>query len=167
LIYCFDTYYKDDYANTVVIGIEKWDSPLPNFELTEITNNISGYESGAFYKRELPCLISIINKIPLDPKNDILLIDGYVILDDNGKLGLGGYLHNELDEKIPVIGVAKNNFHTLNKLKKEIFRGESKKPLYVTALGITLEKAYSRIIEMHGEFRIPTILKLVDQKSRE
>ena len=166
MIYCFDTYYKDDYANTAVIGIENWNSETPDFELTEITKNIQEYESGAFYKRELPCLLSIINKIPLDSKNDILLIDGYVVLSDEGKLGLGGYLFNELKGEIPVIGVAKNNFHTLNKLKKEILRGNSKKPLYATALGIDLEKASFHILNMHGEYRMPTILKEVDSFSR-
>lgn len=167
MIYSFDTYYKDTLANTAVVGIENWNSELPTVELTEVTKNIKEYESGAFYKRELPCLLSIINKLNLNPQEDILLIDGYVVLDDSGKLGLGGYLYNELGRKIPVIGVAKNNFHTLNKLKKEIFRGESKKPLYITAIGVTLEEAYSKIREMHGEFRTPTILKLVDQKSRD
>lgn len=167
MIYCFDTYYKDNYANTAVIGIENWDSETPDFESNEITKNIQEYESGAFYKRELPCLLSIINKLYLNPKEDILLIDGYVVLDDEGKLGLGGHLFNELKREIPVIGVAKNNFHTLNKLKKEVFRGDSKKPLYVTTLGYDLQKASDNILNMHGEFRFPTILKLVDLKSRE
>jgi len=167
MIYCFDTYYKDDYANTAVIGIENWNSETPDFELTEITKNIQEYESGSFYKRELPCLLSIINKIPLDPKNDILLIDGYVVLDDEGKLGLGGYLFNKLKGNIPVIGVAKNNFFTLNTLKKEVFRSESKKPLYITAMGMDVQKASSLVLDMHGKFRMPTILKLADQRCRE
>jgi len=166
LIYCFDTYYGDDYANTAVIGIEKWDAEFPDFELSEVTHDIEDYESGSFYKRELPCLLSIIDKLSVNYEKDILLIDGYVVLDDDGKLGLGGYLFNELNGKIPVIGAAKNNFHTLNNLKKEVFRGESKKPLYVTSLGIDLQETSDYILNMHGGFRMPTILKLVDQKSR-
>lgn len=167
MIYCFDTHYKDNYANTAVIGIENWNSEFSDFELTEVTHNINDYESGAFYKRELPCLLSIIKKINLDYTKDILVIDGYVVLDDKGKLGLGGHLFNELKGEIPVIGVAKNNFHTLNKLKKEVFRGKSKKPLYITALGIDLNQATKHILNMYGEFRIPIILKVVDQKSRQ
>lgn len=119
MIYCFDTYYKDYYANTAVVGINDWNDATPSFELTEITNDIQEYESGAFYKRELPCLLSIIDKIPLNPDKDIVVIDGYVFLSDDGKLGLGGYLYKELDKKTPVIGVAKNNFHNINKLKKK------------------------------------------------
>lgn len=167
MIYCFDTFYGDGYAKTAVIGIEDWASSQPIFEDKDLINGVSDYESGAFYKRELPCLLSIINKINLDPLKDILVIDGYVVLSDEGKLGLGGYLFNELECKIPVIGIAKNNFISLNKLKKQIHRGESKKPLFVTALGYDLQKASEKIIAMHGEFRIPTILKLADQKCRE
>lgn len=167
MIYCFDTYYGDDYAKTAVVGIEKWDSSEPCFELSDIIHEVNEYESGAFYKRELPCLLSIINKINLNPTKDILIIDGYVNLSDEGKPGLGGYLFNELSGKVPVIGVAKNDFTSLHNLKKTICRGNSKKPLFVTALGYDLQKASEKISSMHGEFRIPTILKLVDQKCRE
>lgn len=150
-----------------MVGIHDWNDATPSFELTEITTDIQEYESGAFYKRELPCLLSIIEKIPLNPDKDILVIDGYVFLSDDEKLGLGGYLYKELDKKTPVIGVAKNNFHNVNKLKKEIYRGDSKKPLYITATGIELQKATQHILHMNGNFRIPTILKYVDSLGRE
>ena len=167
MIYCFDTFYGEGYAKTAVVGIEKWDSSEPDFELSDTIQEVNEYESGAFYKRELPCLLSIIDKLPpINPDKDILVIDGYVVLSDDKKLGLGGYLFNELKDKTPVIGVAKNNFFTLNKLKKEVFRGESKKPLYVTAMGIDLQDASSLIFNMHGKFRIPTILKYVDTLGR-
>ncbi len=166
MIYCFDTYYHTDYANTAVVGIEDWSACEPSFELSDTIYNVKEYESGAFYKRELPCLLSIINKINLNPSKDILVIDGYVVLSDGGKLGLGGHLYHELNRKIPVIGVAKNNFFQLNNLKKEIYRGQSKKPLFITSLGYDLQKASERIMTMHGNFRIPTLLKLVDQRCR-
>ncbi len=167
MIYCFDTFYGQSYAKTAVVGIENWDSSEPDFELSDTIYEVNEYENGSFYKRELPCLLSIINKLPISPDKDILVIDGYVTLSDERKLGLGGYLFKELKGKTPVIGVAKNNFFTLNKLKKEVFRGESKKPLYVTAMGIDLQEASSLIFNMHGEFRIPAILKLADQRCRE
>ncbi len=166
MIYCFDTFYHEDFANTAVVGIENWGDASPSFELTDIVTEINDYESGAFYKRELPCLLSIINKIPLDPQHDILLIDGYVVLSDEGKLGLGGYLFNALDGKLPVIGVAKNDFVGLEKLKKVVHRGGSKKALFVTSMGFDVQKASELVISMHGEFRLPTMLKLVDQQCR-
>lgn len=166
MIYCFDTYYKDDSANTAVIGIKNWSSSVPDIEINHISNEVNEYESGAFYKRELPCILATLEKIDLNPEEDILLIDGFVQLSDSGKLGLGGYLYQALDEKLPVIGVAKSDFISLQNLKRAVYRGVSKKPLYVTTLGIDLEEASQCILEMHGENRMPTILKLVDYNSR-
>jgi len=68
--------------------------------------------------------------------------------------------------EIPVVGVAKNDFIGLNKLKKVVHRGGSKKPLFVTSMGFDVQKASELVISMHGDFRLPTILKLVDQKCR-
>lgn len=166
MIYCFDTYYFDDYAQTSCVGIESWEDETVAFERTESINELNDYESGSFYKRELPCLISILNNIDLNPALDCLVIDGFVVLDDDGKLGLGGYLYEHLARKIPVIGVAKNNFATIHQLKREVLRGESAKPLYVTAAGMDLDEASAHISKMHGDFRIPTVLKLVDSRCR-
>lgn len=167
MIYCFDTYYFEDKANTSCIGISNWASANVDFEISETIEGINEYESGSFYKRELPCLVSILKNITLVPRTDILVIDGFVVLDDNGKYGLGGYLFEFLESKVPVIGVAKNNFATINKLKRKVCRGDSKKPLYITSLGIGLETAQNCIKNMHGDFRIPTILKLVDTNCRQ
>ncbi|MEM9545443.1 MAG: endonuclease V [Bacteroidota bacterium] len=166
MIYCFDTFYFEDKAQTSCLGINAWSDDEASFELTERIGDIQPYESGFFYKRELPCLKSILRKIELNSIDDILVIDGFVRLDDNKKLGLGGYLFEYLEAKIPVIGVAKNNFATINTLKREITRGESAKPLFITAMGIDLDLASDYISSMHGEFRIPTILKLVDTYCR-
>ena len=166
MIYCFDTFYFEDKAQTTCLGINDWSDDEASFELTERIGDIQPYESGSFYKRELPCLKSILGKIKLNQNDDILVIDGFVRLDDNKKLGLGGYLFEYLEAKIPVIGVAKNNFATIDALKREITRGESAKPLFITAMGIDLDLASDCITSMHGEYRIPTILKLVDSYCR-
>lgn len=95
------------------------------------------------------------------------MIDGFVVLDDSDKSGLGAYLFDFLDATIPVIGVAKNNFFTINDLKREVYHGESAKPLYVTAKGIDLDISAAHILNMHGTFRIPTMLKLADTNCRK
>lgn len=166
MIYCFDTFYGDGYAKTAAVGINNWDSSKPKVELSDTIYKVNKYESGAFYKRELPCLLHLLSKVNLNHAEDILVIDGYVLLSDDGKLGLGGYLYNALDNKVPVIGVAKSNFSTIYELKEKIYRGSSKKPLFVTSLGYDLQKASKNILSMHGNYRIPTILKLADQNSR-
>ena len=166
MIYTFDTYYFDGKARTACLGISDWKNEKPDFQLSEVIEGVEDYESGEFYKRELPCIESILKHINLTP-TDILVVDGYVVLNDEGKFGLGGYLFQSLKKEIPIIGVAKNNFYGLNQLKREILRGESKNPLHITALGIDLDLAAEHIKSMHGDYRMPTILKMLDLASRE
>jgi len=123
------------------------------------------YESGSFYKRELPCILSILKNIELK-EGDILVVDGYVHLSDDGKKGLGGYLFEKLENKYTVIGVAKNLFNGIDKMMRPIERGKSKKPLYITAENIDLDIATQNIKSMHGQFRMPTLLRRLDQLSR-
>jgi len=166
MIYIFDTYYTEYLANTAVVGILNWNSSEASIIHSEITNEINEYESGAFYKRELPCLLSLIKQLTIKPGNDLIVVDGYVQLSDDGKLGLGGYLYEALDKTIPVVGVAKNDFVGLLTKKREVFRGESRKPLFITSAGVDLDEVSDKIVQMEGDFRIPTMLKLVDQNSR-
>lgn len=165
MIYAFDTYYYDDYANTVCLAFRDWDSEKESEIFTEKTTITSDYESGAFYKRELPCILSLLNKIQLQ-QDDIIIIDGYVTLDEEGKIGLGGHLYEALDCKFPVIGIAKNGFNTPDSRRKAVYRGESKTPLFVTAKGADIDEIKQKVEQMHGNFRIPTLLKKLDQLSR-
>ncbi|MGU3374982.1 endonuclease V [Chryseobacterium sp. M5A1_1a] len=166
MIYAFDTYYYEDYANTVCIAFDEWTSDKEIEIFTEQTAVNSGYESGAFYKRELPCILSLLNKIVLK-NGDIIIVDGYVTLDNEGKIGLGGHLYEALQEKYPIIGIAKNEFTTPDFQRRNVFRGESKTPLFVTAKGIDVDKVKHNVEQMHGPYRIPTLLKKLDQLSRE
>ncbi|MCA9017967.1 MAG: hypothetical protein KDA77_21770, partial [Planctomycetaceae bacterium] len=75
------------------------------------------------------------------------------------------HLYQQLNEQIPVIGVAKSRFANTPD-ETRIYRGASQNPLYVTSLGIPLAEAKHKINAMHGEFRIPTLLKRVDQLCR-
>ncbi|MDN3693432.1 endonuclease V [Chryseobacterium tructae] len=165
MIYAFDTYYYEDYANTVCIAFEDWDSEREIEIFTEQTAISSEYESGAFYKRELPCILSLLNKIVLK-EEDIIIVDGYVTLDNEGKIGLGGYLYESLQEKYPVVGIAKNEFTTPDSQRRNVLRGDSKTPLFVTAKGIDVDQTKLDVEKMHGSFRIPTLLKKLDQLSR-
>jgi deoxyribonuclease V len=65
--------------------------------------------------------------------------------------------------KIPVVGVAKTKFH--GAVPVEVLRG-SGSPLFVTAVGLTLPEAANCIRDMHGPYRIPTLLRRVDQLAR-
>ncbi|WP_426483772.1 endonuclease V [Flavobacterium sp. 2] len=166
MILAFDTYYYDNKAKTVCLEFTEWNQEKDFKIHTEIIDNVSEYIPGEFYKRELPCILSLLNEIDLK-EDTIIIVDGFVYLDDDKKYGLGGHLYEKLNKKIPIIGVAKTNFASIEKDKKPLFRGDSKKPLFVTSIGIDLEDAFQKIESMAGEFRIPTLLKEMDRLTKE
>lgn len=166
MILAVDTYYFENKAKTVAISFENWNDNIEQKVFTEIIDNISEYKSGEFYKRELPCILSIIKKINLEDY-EAIIIDGYVFVDDNSKLGLGGFLYEKLNKKIPIIGVAKTDFISLTNNKISLLRGKSKNPLFISSIGINLNEATEKIKFMSGEFRIPTLLKKLDTLTKE
>lgn len=166
MIYAFDTYYYENYARTICIAFESWVSETESFIYSGNTQVGADYESGAFYKRELPCILSLLKKIDLK-MGDLIIVDGYVTLDNSGKTGLGGYLHESLNKEYPVIGIAKNEFASEDSQRRVIFRGESKTPLFLTTIGIDVDETKLHVERMHGKFRIPTLLKKLDMLTRE
>ncbi len=165
MILAFDTYYYDNKAKTVCLSFEDWRNE--EFKIySEVISEIAEYVPGEFYKRELPCIISLISKIDL--KNvDVIIIDGFVYLDDEGRFGLGAYLYEALNKEISIIGVAKRDFSTIERNRNKIFRGKSQNPLFITSIGIDLIEASKRIEEMEGNYRIPTTLKELDRLTKE
>jgi deoxyribonuclease V len=97
---------------------------------------------------------------------DIIIVDGYVTLNDDGKIGLGGYLYDALGQKYPVIGIAKNEFNSPDSQRRIIYRGESKNPLFLSTKGADVDEIKPKIEQMNGSFRIPALLKKLDQLTR-
>jgi deoxyribonuclease V len=87
-------------------------------------------------------------------------------LDEHLKPGLGAWLHEALARKIPVAGVAKTSFKGAAWTKK-VRRAGSNNPLFVTAVGVDVSEIANLVHEMHGEFRLPTLIKRVDSLVRE
>ena len=166
MILAFDTYYFDNKAKTVCISFDNWEANKISKIQSEILDNIKEYISGEFYKRELPCILSLISRIDLTDV-ELIIVDGFVFLDDEQKYGLGAYLYNSLTNNIPVIGVAKTNFATIKKKKRILLRGNSDRPLFITSIGIDVDEAVEKIKSMDGEYRIPTLLKELDKLTKE
>jgi len=166
MILALDTYYFDNKAKTVALEFLNWSDSIEKENYSEILENVDEYKSGEFYKRELPCILSLISKIDIE-KVEFIIIDGYVFVDDNSKFGLGGFLYEKLNKKIPIIGVAKTDFISLNNHKVSLLRGKSKNPLFISSIGINLNEATEKIKHMSGEFRIPTLLKKLDTLTKE
>jgi deoxyribonuclease V len=163
-ILAIDVAYNDKEAYAVGVLFCEEGSSEKQVYTAEI-NAIAEYVPGEFYKRELPCLLEIIHQSNSN-ELDAIIVDGYVYLNDAGKAGLGHYLYEALGKSIPVIGVAKTKFHNNTELVKEVFRGKSQRPLFITAVGVDMESAAALIQNLHGENRIPDILKKLDQRTK-
>lgn len=163
-----DAYYHDvDGKTTANVSAIRFTGIENNIILNEykaVIHNVSPYKSGQFYKREMPCLLGLIDKIN-DPF-DVIIIDGYVCLDGQDKAGLGKYLYDQLIIKKPIIGIAKTNFYGIPSEYK-IYRGTSKHPLYVTCINISIDTAKTWVQKLQGQYRIPDIVKKTDILSRE
>ncbi len=159
MIAAADVYYFNDSAVAAAILFDDWRSEQPAIEIRQDVKNIEPYIPGLFYKRELPCLLKVLEQV----KNrfEIIIIDGYVWLNSGKRPGLGAHLYQLLGEKIPVIGVAKTKFKEATHAVP-VLRGRSHRALYVTAAGIKVAVAAKHIESMHGRYRIPTLLKKVD-----
>jgi deoxyribonuclease V len=165
MIFAIDVYYQDKKAIVAGIAFHFWDAPKAAEEVViemEI-DRVGEYEPGQFYKRELPCILALLETLETFP--DIIVIDGYVYLGHEEKPGLGKRLYDAIDGKAIVIGVAKTRFQD-TPASAEVYRGDSNRPLYVTAIGITETEAKGFIMDMHGEHRIPMLLKQVDRLTK-
>ena len=144
----------------------EWGDAAPRAVHQVENTAVAAYESGLFYKRELPCLLHALNCLDL-ATIACIVIDGHVYIDADKTYGLGGHLWAALGEKIPVIGVAKRPFHATEAVTIAITRGGSLTPLYISAIGTDLAAAAHRIQTMHGPYRVPTMLKIADTLTRQ
>ncbi|MGB6068313.1 MAG: endonuclease V [Desulfomonilaceae bacterium] len=163
MIAAVDVYYFETAATAAGVLFSRWTSERPAVELREFIGKVEPYEPGSFYKRELPCLLKLLQAVK--QQVETIVVDGYVWLGPGDRPGLGAHLYSALDEQIPVIGVAKSPFKgAVN--AQQVFRGRSRRPLYVTAAGVDSILAADNIKRMRGPHRIPTQLKRVDELCR-
>jgi deoxyribonuclease V len=130
-------------------------------ETTVLVPEVAPYQPGEFFRRELPPLRTVLEDSLSGMK--LLIVDGYVDLDPSGKPGLGAHAHAEFG--VPVIGVAKTRFATATHAVP-VVRGQSGKPLFITAAGLPVENAAALVRSMSGNYRLPDALRRVDQLAR-
>ncbi len=164
-----DVYYQENHETndtTATVtgvrfqGIEQ--SDIISEHIIEI-DKVAPYQSGQFYKREMPCLLALTDQIK--KPFDIIIIDGYVFLNGVDKAGLGKYLYDNLSDKKPIIGIAKNQFYGISD-DYAVWRGISKHPLYVTSIGVDIIEAKSLVTRLEGKHRLPNIVNQVDRLGR-
>jgi len=162
MLACLDVSYRDSVACAAGVTFRDWSDAKPLDEKVVHIQNVEPYQPGQFYRRELPCLLAVLQTLS---RIDTAIIDGYVWLDGESMPGLGAHLYQALNRKVAVIGVAKTKFRGADRVC-EVIRGTSKRPLYVTAVGIQHELAAEHVRSMHGDNRLPTLLAHADYLCR-
>lgn len=154
-----DVDYRGRGAVAAGVWFRGWSASVGEFESAVRVAEVADYEPGAFYRRELPCLLRVLAG---GPRPDVVVVDGYVWLADR-VAGLGGHLHAAIGGV--VVGVAKTKFAGCTSAVP-VCRGGSRSPLYVTATGASATEAAAWVAGMHGPYRVPTLLKRVDTLAR-
>jgi len=157
-----DVHYRETDATAACVVADGFGAEHPTSEWTAVISPIAPYEPGAFFKRELPCLLEVLRRAP--PLTHVV-IDGYVVLDANRTPGLGARLYDALGGKIAVLGLAKTAYQG-SSMATPIVRPGSTKPLYLTSIGIDDAEAIALVNQLHGAHRLPTLVKRVDSLAR-
>jgi deoxyribonuclease V len=165
VIALLDAAYSDKSSVAACVTAYDWTSPAPIAEFTHRAGKSEEYRPGEFYRREMPLLMSVLKMLPDRPS--VIVVDGYVWLDADGRKGLGAHLFEALRGRTAIVGVAKTRFADAGQWVTQVNRGESKNPLWVTSAGLTMSEASMAITRMHGANRIPTLLGRVDQLARK
>ena len=121
------------------------------------------YRPGEFYLRELPPVRAVLGELDDQAMPGLIVVDGYVDLDPDGRPGLGAYVHAEFG--VPVIGVAKSAFKPATHAIP-VRRGASARPLFVTAAGMPRTTAAELVGQMAGSYRIPDAMRRADALAR-
>jgi deoxyribonuclease V len=165
VIACLDAAYSESAASAACIIATDAGSPAPTRHATVRLGAPVPYEPGSFFKRELPLLLAVLHKA--EPIPEIIVIDGYVWLDADGTPGLGAHLYDALDKNHPIVGVGKTAYRGAEAWCEQLIRGTGHRPLFVTAAGMTAKAAAALIRGMHGDHRIPTLIRRADALARE
>jgi deoxyribonuclease V len=158
-----DVDYRGDAAIAACVVFGDWQDGEAAAVVRAEVQETAGYRAGAFYERELPCVMAVLEEAR--QQFEALVIDGYVHLRPDVGKGLGVHLAEALSYSPIIIGVAKNPLRVADRFRS-IRRGRSAKPLFVSALGCPLDHAARAVLGMHGPHRIPTLLGLADRCAR-
>lgn len=166
MLLALDVAYSPTHGYAVGLAFPDWPAAAATGLYQARVSPVAAYEPGAFYRRELPCLLAVLAQVPL-AEVDGLIVDGYVSLGAENRPGLGQYLYEALDGRMPVIGVAKTRFAGVAPQVEPVLRGTSRNPLYVSSVGLSVTEAARQVRAMHGPHRLPTLLKQLDDLTKQ
>ncbi len=135
MILASDAQYAKNNALVAGLLFPDWTLDDIDQQILKKIDDIAPYEPSDFYKRELLCILSLLDEVDVSLK--VIIADGFVTIGSAKKNGLGMHLYNTIQQTTPIVGVAKKLFIG-TPYKCQILRGKSNNPLYITSVGIPL-----------------------------
>ena len=90
-----DAYYAGSKAKVVGVLFENFSNEKPLKIISNVVGDVAPYESGSFYKRELPCIALLLQDLDV-LYISLIVIDGFVYLDGDGRYGLGAGIYTSV-----------------------------------------------------------------------
>ncbi len=158
-----DVHYSPERASAACVVAETWLSAVPVEVRRTLCTEVAAYIPGQFFRREMPPVLGVLREVTTEFQ--AIVVDSYVVLDEQGSPGFGARLYEYFEGRYPVVGIAKTAFRE-STFATPVLRGGSKRPLFVTAMGVGQADAAQMVAAMHGEHRLPTLVQLVDSCAR-
>ena len=73
-----DVHYRTEGARAAGVIFSDWDAPEVDRVVTAEVSEFADYQPGEFYRRELPPILALLEKV--DPSPAYVVVDGYVYL---------------------------------------------------------------------------------------
>ena len=108
LIFTTDVQYAENNVLATGLHFPCWKSDEIEQQIIKTIYETAPYEPDAFYKRELPCLLSWLDEFEISL--DAIVIDGFVKLGGDEKGGLGIHLYNATQQTTQSLTWQKNTF---------------------------------------------------------
>lgn len=152
-----------DGAIAAAVAFDEWDASAADRTFTSRVGHVDKPARGELDLRALPCLLLLLQEHALQP--DLILIDAPVHLDASETPALGQKLYEALGGRVAIIGVSTKSMPAMP-TQFEVYREEEGRPVIVTCAGIDVGAAKTRVRNMHGKRRVPTLLKLAARIAR-
>jgi deoxyribonuclease V len=162
MIACVDVDYRWNHCVAACVVLDTWEGASSRAEHVVRVEGVVPYDRDVFELRELPPIMAVLAQCM--GSITCVVVDAYVWLDGARRRGLGAHLYERLDASVAVVGVAKRRLP--GALAREVFRGNSTHPLWVSVAGATPDEAERWLRSMHGAHRTPTALARVDRLCR-
>ena len=98
MIVCVDVDYREVGAVAACVCFQAWSDDTSVLESVVQIREVEPYQSGQFYRRELPCILAVLKSLPELPQ--VIIIDGYVWLGER-QPGLAPICTRRWDDESP------------------------------------------------------------------